>query len=149
MKRMGAVFLSVMCICAAADTLSAQETINYGTISGRVADPQGAVVPGASVDRASIRNQSVPRNRDRSRRTISISLFAAGPLRRHDPHAGIYRDDAFRARDGGVGVRAADHSFAGRCRGHRRRRRASRPSSKRRAARLRARCRRKRRRACQ
>ena len=30
-------------------TLSAQETINYGTISGRVTDPQGAVVPGASV----------------------------------------------------------------------------------------------------
>ena len=49
MKRMGAVFLSVMCTCAAADTLSAQETINYGTIGGRVADPQGAVVPGASV----------------------------------------------------------------------------------------------------
>jgi len=49
MKRMGAVFLSVMCMCSAAHTLSAQETINYGTISGRVADPQGAVVPGASV----------------------------------------------------------------------------------------------------
>ena len=59
MKRMGAVFLSVMCICAAADTLSAQETINYGTISGRVADPQGAVVPGASViARQSETNQS-------------------------------------------------------------------------------------------
>ncbi len=59
MKRMGAGLLSVMCICAAADTLSAQETINYGTISGRVADPQGAVVPGASViARQSETNQS-------------------------------------------------------------------------------------------
>jgi hypothetical protein len=29
--------------------LAAQETISYGTISGRVTDPQGAVVPGANV----------------------------------------------------------------------------------------------------
>jgi Carboxypeptidase regulatory-like domain len=35
-----------MCICASA---SAQETINTGSISGRVIDPQGAVVAGASV----------------------------------------------------------------------------------------------------
>ena len=46
MKFVGIVFLSVMCVCAMADRLAAQETINYGTISGRVTDPQGAVVPG-------------------------------------------------------------------------------------------------------
>ena len=49
MKCVGLVFLSVMCVCTAAHTLSAQETINYGTISGQVMDPQGAVVPGATV----------------------------------------------------------------------------------------------------
>ena len=49
MKFVGLVFLSVMCLCMSAGTLSAQETISYGTISGRVTDPQGAVVPGASV----------------------------------------------------------------------------------------------------
>ena len=38
-----------MCICLTAGQLAAQETINYGTISGRVTDPQGAVVPGAYV----------------------------------------------------------------------------------------------------
>jgi hypothetical protein len=32
-----------------ADAAAAQETISYGTISGRVTDPQGAVVPGANV----------------------------------------------------------------------------------------------------
>ena len=48
MKFVGLVFLSAMCVCAAAHTLSAQETISYGTISGQVTDPQGAVVPGAS-----------------------------------------------------------------------------------------------------
>ena len=49
MKFVGLVFLSVMCVCISAGTLSAQETISYGTISGRVTDPQGAVVPGAIV----------------------------------------------------------------------------------------------------
>jgi hypothetical protein len=49
MKFGGLVFLSVVCGCISAATLSAQETISYGTISGRVTDPQGAVVPGASV----------------------------------------------------------------------------------------------------
>ena len=75
MKPMGAVFLSVMCICAAADTLSAQETINYGTISGRVADPQGAVVPGASViARQSETNQSRETVTDREGRFRFPSL---------------------------------------------------------------------------
>jgi hypothetical protein len=49
MKFVGLVFLSVVCFSMSAITLSAQETISYGTISGRVVDPQGAVVPGASV----------------------------------------------------------------------------------------------------
>jgi hypothetical protein len=49
MQFVRTVFLSVMCACVFAGTLSAQETISYGTISGRVTDPQGAVVPGASV----------------------------------------------------------------------------------------------------
>jgi Carboxypeptidase regulatory-like domain/TonB dependent receptor-like, beta-barrel len=43
------VFLSVVFALAVAQTLAAQETISYGSISGRVTDPQGAVVPGASV----------------------------------------------------------------------------------------------------
>ena len=47
MQVLRLVVLSVMCVSALAETLSAQETINYGTISGRVTDPQGAVVPGA------------------------------------------------------------------------------------------------------
>ena len=49
MKFVGSVFLAVTCLCTSTVTLSAQETINYGTISGRVTDPQSAVVPGASV----------------------------------------------------------------------------------------------------
>jgi Carboxypeptidase regulatory-like domain/TonB dependent receptor len=49
MNFVGVIFLSVLCVCSIADTLSAQETSSYGTISGRLTDPQGAVVPGASV----------------------------------------------------------------------------------------------------
>ncbi len=49
MKFVGSVLLSIMCVCLTADQLAAQETINYGTISGRVTDPLGAVVPGAYV----------------------------------------------------------------------------------------------------
>lgn len=36
MKFVGIVCLSVMCVRAGADTLVAQETISYGTSSGRV-----------------------------------------------------------------------------------------------------------------
>jgi len=49
MRSMGRVFLFAICVCVMTRALAAQETINYGTISGRVTDPQGAVVPGASV----------------------------------------------------------------------------------------------------
>ena len=39
----------VFCILACAGWLAAQETINYGSISGRVTDSSGGVVPGAAV----------------------------------------------------------------------------------------------------
>ena len=41
--------LQVLVIAFFAATASAQETINYASVSGRVTDPQGMVVPGASV----------------------------------------------------------------------------------------------------
>jgi Carboxypeptidase regulatory-like domain/TonB dependent receptor len=44
--RIGGLLLA-MCVCAGA--AGAQETINTGSISGHVIDPQGAVVPGATV----------------------------------------------------------------------------------------------------
>ena len=40
-------FFAVLSVCLLISPVSAQETINHASISGRVTDPQGAVVPGA------------------------------------------------------------------------------------------------------
>ena len=50
MRRGIATLLSVVFVTtAAAATAAAQETVNFASVSGRVTDPQGAVIPGASV----------------------------------------------------------------------------------------------------
>src|ERR1044071_8114710 len=43
------LWLSVCALLAAAGAAGAQESINYASISGRVTDQSGAVVPGADV----------------------------------------------------------------------------------------------------
>jgi Carboxypeptidase regulatory-like domain/TonB dependent receptor-like, beta-barrel len=45
------VWTTLLLVCAAAwaNTVVAQETVNYASVSGRVTDPSGAVVPGAQV----------------------------------------------------------------------------------------------------
>src|SRR5438067_1123840 len=46
--RFGGLLLA-WCLCVTGTAAHAQETINTGSISGRVIDPQGALVPGAAV----------------------------------------------------------------------------------------------------
>src|SRR5207248_5077526 len=46
---MGSVVVLACCAMPSARTVCAQETINYASLSGRVTDAQGAVVPGAQV----------------------------------------------------------------------------------------------------
>jgi outer membrane receptor protein involved in Fe transport len=43
------VAIFILCTAASAKSADAQETINSASVSGRVSDPQGAVVPGAQV----------------------------------------------------------------------------------------------------
>ena len=43
------LIVTVCCTLASARIVDAQETINFASVSGRVSDPQGAVVPGAQV----------------------------------------------------------------------------------------------------
>ena len=45
--RAGCVALSVLALCAV--PAHAQEAVNTSTVSGRIVDPQGSVVPGATV----------------------------------------------------------------------------------------------------
>src|SRR5262245_19553800 len=48
--RSGLAAVAVACVLAVAGKAAAQESINHGSVSGRVTDAQGAVVPGATVD---------------------------------------------------------------------------------------------------
>ncbi len=45
----GCLVLAACCAVASVRTVHAQEAINFASVSGRVTDPQGAVVPGARV----------------------------------------------------------------------------------------------------
>jgi hypothetical protein len=48
-KMSAAAWLVAGCVCVSPPMASAQETVNSASVSGRVTDPQGAVVPGAVV----------------------------------------------------------------------------------------------------
>jgi hypothetical protein len=57
MLRLGLrVLVLTICAVAWANGVSAQETVNYASVSGRVTDPQGMFVPGASVTAKQIAN---------------------------------------------------------------------------------------------
>jgi hypothetical protein len=48
-RFIAALAAGLLCASASARPAAAQETINHASVSGRVTDPQGAVVPGAAV----------------------------------------------------------------------------------------------------
>jgi hypothetical protein len=48
--RAGLTAMAVACVLATAVGAAAQESINHGSVSGRVTDAQGGVVPGATVE---------------------------------------------------------------------------------------------------
>ena len=75
------VALMPVCAAALASIASAQESVNQGSISGRVTDPQGAVVPGAQIVVRHIGNECRRRDRHRCRRTFPISVSATRSVR--------------------------------------------------------------------
>ena len=102
--------VTAWCVIALAVVARAQETINYASVSGRVTDPQGAVVPGAEVSaRQTDTNVAADTVTDSDGR-FRFPYLKIGPyeitvhlrrIRRRHPHA-----DA----DGRLGVRPADRA---------------------------------------
>ena len=73
--------LAIACFAVlSASGARAQETINYASVSGRVVDPQGAVVPGAHGHGAADRDQRHGRGRRPTRTAASASrICRVGP----------------------------------------------------------------------
>ena len=88
------VFL-LACLCSVlAAGVRAQETINYASVSGRVTDQQGAVVPGAEVT-ARQTETNVTASRRPIRTAASGFPYPEGrTVRDHGQSAGIRRRDA-------------------------------------------------------
>ncbi len=127
MKFVRSVFLSVICVCSTADRLAAQETINYGTISGRVTDPSGAVVPGASVSARQTETNLTRETVTDADGRFRFPYLRVGPIRDRGTYAGVCRCCTYCERDRGLGIRAS--CDAGRCRGRGQRGRSSRDST--------------------
>ena len=68
--------LVALVMVSAAPSARAQETINSASVSGRVTDPQGGVVPGAPVTARQTRDQRHRRGDDGSGRPLPVSLPA-------------------------------------------------------------------------
>ena len=101
------IALLALCATVSPPGAVAQETINYASVSGRVTDPSGGVVAGATGHRASNRNQPDRRGDDRRRRALPLSVPESRALRNHGAAAGIRRCHAPADADGRRGVRAA------------------------------------------
>ena len=91
-----------------ADALSAQETISYGTISGRVTDPQGAVVPGARARATQVETGQTRDGISDVEGRFRFPYLRVGSVRHYRAACRICRSDAERQRDGRVGIRDPD-----------------------------------------
>ena len=70
-----AIRIALLAVCAIATALEAgaQETVNYASVSGRVTDPQGAVVPGAQVTARQTDTNVTARSDHRRGGTLPVS----------------------------------------------------------------------------
>ena len=89
----------------------AQQTVDYASVSGRVTDPSGAVVPGATRDRAPHADERRRDGGHRPGRPVPVPVPASRALRDRRRVRGF--SDATRRldADGGRGVRAADRRW--------------------------------------
>ena len=68
-------------VSSASGAAEAQESINYASVSGRVTDPQGAVVAGATVTARQIETAVSAADHHGRLRQVSVPLPARGPVR--------------------------------------------------------------------
>ena len=100
--------LAIACVAVlTASGARAQETINHASVSGRVVDPQGAVVSGAHVYATADRHQSDGRNDDRRERPLSLRLLEGWSVRSLRARRRLRRQRAPSAPHARLGVRSA------------------------------------------
>ena len=79
------LIVTACCAVASARVAHAQETINYASVSGRVTDPQGAVVAGAQVSARQSGNQCHGGDGDGFGRTVPVPVPQGRALRSEGP----------------------------------------------------------------
>ena len=79
------LIVTACCAVASARIVYAQETINYASVSGRVTDPQGAVVPGAQVSARQTETNVTAETVDGFGRTFPLSVSEGRPVRGEGP----------------------------------------------------------------
>src|SRR5207248_6343921 len=110
---MGSVVVLACCAMASARTVCAQETINYASLSGRVTDAQGAVVPGAQVSAPDGYERHI-RNGDGCGRTLSIPVSQGRTVRSEGASRGIRGEHARGGSHDRLGGRRAAQARSGR-----------------------------------
>jgi hypothetical protein len=101
------------CAALLSATAAAQETVNFGSVSGRDHDEQGAVVPEARVVARQLdTNQSSEQLSDGSGR-FRFPYLRVGRYEIVVSRDGFAEHDAHARGDGRLGVRAADHAARG------------------------------------
>ena len=88
-----AIRIALLAACAIATALEAgaQETVNYASVSGRVTDPSGAVVPGAQVTARQTETNLTGEADHRRGRALPVSLPEGRAVRDHRPPRGVRR----------------------------------------------------------
>ena len=114
----------------------AQETINYASVSGRVTDPQGAVVPGAQVSARQTETNVTPETVTDSEGRFRFPYLKVGPYEVKVQSAGFIDSTRTLRLTVGSAFDIPGRCSRGRTRHERHRHRRQRRSSRRRAARL-------------